>query len=125
MGIIKFLEGINKRLLLTNREFGSISEKKPSAGTIQDNLARSIQKFNNMIFNDFFQLDTYSDEQYRELFSSISNTLKENEILTTPQFLHLKRFNDFSRAMHKNLRTYLKENLKDLIKEEQEPEVEF
>ena len=115
MGFINFLNNIWKRLLITNKEIENIYQDKSSKGIIQDKFVQNLQKFVKMIFNDFFQIELYKDEEYRAIFKSISEDLKEDTRLTIAQFTHLNRFSDFSRAMHKNLRIYLKDNLKDLL----------
>ncbi len=117
MGFIKFLNGIMRRLLLTNTQLDSISQEKSDGNVIQDKMTLNIQTFTNMMFNDFFQIQGYSDETYRQLFQEINNILKENPVLAPTLFAHLKRFSDYSRAMHKNLRKYLKEQLGDLLEE--------
>ncbi|MHA1301142.1 MAG: hypothetical protein ACTSO9_17110 [Candidatus Helarchaeota archaeon] len=117
MGLIKLIEGIRKRLMLTNRELDSIYGDSAGSAQLQDNLAKDLQKLTKMMFNDFFLIEGYTDQQYRELFHSIMDTLKENPILTPAQFAHIKRYNDFCRAMNKNLRKYLKENLGDMLEE--------
>jgi len=103
--------------MLTNRELDSISGDSAGSAQLQDNLAKDLQKLTKMMFNDFFLIEGYTDQQYRELFHSIMDTLKENPILTPAQFAHIKRYNDFCRAMNKNLRKYLKENLGDMLEE--------
>ena len=118
MGFIKFLNGITRRLLLTNTELDSISQEKSDGNVIQDKLTLNVQTFTKMMFNDFFQIEGYSDETYRLLFQKINNILKENPVLAPALFAHLKRFSDYSRAMHKNLRKYLKEQLGDLLEEQ-------
>ena len=117
LGLIKFLNGIMRRLLLTNTELDSISQEKSDGNVIQDKLTLNVQTFTKMMFNDFFQIEGYSDETYRLLFQKINNILKENPVLAPALFAHLKRFSHYSRAMHKNLRKYLKEQLRDLLKE--------
>ena len=117
MGLMKFLEGIRKRLMLTNRELGNISG---GGVEIQDKLAKDLQTLTNMMYLDFFLIEGYTDQQYRDLFQSIVDNIKDNEIIAPAQFAHLKRYNDFCRAMFKNLRKYLKENLGQLIEEPQE-----
>ena len=118
MGLIKFLNSIMKRLSLTNKELESISQEESGDNVIQDKLTLNIQTFTKMMFNDFFQIAGYSDETYRKLFQEINNILKENPVLAPVLFAHLKKFSDYSRAMHKNLRKYLKEQLGDLLEEQ-------
>ncbi|MFX0134926.1 MAG: hypothetical protein ACFFDN_14895 [Candidatus Hodarchaeota archaeon] len=117
MGLIKLLNGIIKRLALTNKELESISQEESDEHVIKDKLTLNVQTFTKMMFNDFFQIEGYSDETYRKLFLEINNILKENPVLAPALFAHLKRFSDYSRAMHKNLRKYLKEQLGDLLEE--------
>jgi len=122
MGLIEFLNGIIKRLAITNKELESISQEKTNVEVIQDKLTLHFQTFTNMLFNDFFQIEGYTDEAYRQLFQEINDALKENPVLAPVLFAHLKSFSDYSRAMHKNLRNYLKDNLGDLLKEKDETE---
>jgi len=104
--------------MLTNKELDSIISENVSSVEIQEPIAKKLQKLTNMMYNDFFLIKGYTDQQYRDLFQSIMDTIKENPTIAPAQFAHLKRYNDFCRAMNKNLRKFLKENLGNLIEEQ-------
>ena len=113
MVLVEILSYIINRLLITDEELNKIKNKatKPkNKSEISDNiLVNSLRKYINMYFDDFFQVRSFVDEEYREVINSIVEEIKKTPETVDFQIENLKQFNTFSKAMQKAIFKVVKE----------------
>lgn len=113
MVLVEILSSIIKRLLITDEELNQIRNKdaKPeNKSKVSENiLVNSLRKYINMYFDDFFQVRSFADEEYREIINSIAEEIKKRPETVDFQIENLKQFNTFSKAMQKAIFKVVKE----------------
>ncbi|MHA1143438.1 MAG: hypothetical protein ACTSRW_01770 [Candidatus Helarchaeota archaeon] len=119
MVLLELLSDFFKRMTLTPEQVKRAAETKVTVKENEDEplskanpMARLLKTFSNMYFNDFFQLDSYPDEEYRELMGKIHEEIISDPVMQETKLDDLKRYSDFSRQMLKVLRTFIKERMK-------------
>ena len=116
MVLLEMIGEFIRRMTLPLDQFGTAPKKETT--TESDPLAkasptvRSLKKYNEMYFNDFFQLAGYSDEEYREVLTNIYEDIVKDPTMQETKIDDIKRFSDFSRQMLKVLRTFIKDRMK-------------
>ncbi|NHI92755.1 MAG: hypothetical protein EAX96_09670 [Candidatus Lokiarchaeota archaeon] len=113
MVMIDFFSKILRRLFITDKELDliqNLSANSPiKSEKIQNVLVNSLKKYFNMYFDDFFQVRSFTDEEYRKVLGEIANEMKKNPETTEFQIENLKQFQNFSKAMQKAIFKVVKE----------------
>ncbi|MHA1786515.1 MAG: hypothetical protein ACTSVY_09430 [Candidatus Helarchaeota archaeon] len=105
MVLIELLSGIVKRLTLTDEELNYIHERSSNADSKSkkemNKLASLLKQYINMYFDDFFQVRSFPDQDYRKILNEINNEIKKEPETVEMQVENLKQFQSFSKAMQK------------------------
>ncbi len=109
--ILEFIQGIIKRLSLTDEELNSVKKQDLETGTNKEviKLVNLLKKYINMYFDDYFQIRGFQDIEYRKVLEEIENEIKKDPSMVELQIENLKQFQAFSKAMQKAIVKNLKE----------------
>ena len=112
MFLFRIFSGIIERLMITDEQLEALREP-PRSGSSPSNadnvLVNALKEYMDMYFDDFFQLRSFSDEQYRAILNKIISEIKKNPDLSAIQVENLKQFQSFSRSMYKAVFKLLKQ----------------